>query len=512
MRFVNSVRNSAVMLLWQLLNVVAGFVLRTVFIKQLGFDYLGLNSVMESVLMLLSMAELGIGTSVAFALYGPIERGDEAKIGTLMAFYRRVYHVIAIITAVLGLLLVPFLNVITNGAADVIPNVTAIYLLFLTNTVLSYFFSYRRTLVSAYQLHYINSTNENIFLLIKYILQAVVLIVSRNYLLFLVIQICCVFLSNVFIYRKTSKMYPFLRQYRNERLPKEDGTLMRKSVVSLMFQRLSAALVTGTDNLMINSVGLVVMGIYSNYSMIISTISRVLSQVFQSVIGSVGNLMVQDDDQYKYGVYKEMMFINFAVYFTICVVLGSAAERFIHLWVGEAGVMSPWITFVVLMNFYMTGMRQTNILVIDSSGLFNHLRLKAVLEVFINLAVSFLFLMVFQMGVYGVLLGTTVSIAATCLWWEPYVIFKYAFRSSSLPYFIKYGVYFAVTLITAVLSRLVCDQIPGDGFVALILSGLVSFAFAAAAVLLLFGRTREFQSLWARCKGLAAGFHKSKGV
>ena len=164
------------------------------------------------------------------------------------------------------------------------------------------------------------------------------------------------------------------------------------------------------------------------------------------------------------------------------------------------------------MNFYMTGMRQTNILVIDSSGLFNHLRLKAVLEVFINLAVSFLFLMVFQMGVYGVLLGTTVSIAATCLWWEPYVIFKYAFRSSSLPYFIKYGVYFAVTLITAVLSRLVCDQIPGDGFVALILSGLVSFAFAAAAVLLLFGRTREFQSLWARCKGLAAGFHKSKGV
>ena len=116
------------------------------------------------------------------------------------------------------------------------------------------------------------------------------------------------------------------------------------------------------------------MGIYSNYSMIISTISRVLSQVSQSVIGSVGNLMVQDDDQYKYGVYKEMMFINFAVYFTICVVLGSAAERFIHLWVGEAGVMSPWITFVVLMNFYMTGMRQTNILVIDSSGLFSHIK------------------------------------------------------------------------------------------------------------------------------------------
>ena len=504
MRFVNSVKNSAVMLAWQLVNVVAGFALRTIFIKQLGFDYLGLNSVMESVLMLLSMAELGIGTSVAFALYAPIERGDEEKIGMLMAFYRRVYHAIAFVTAGLGLLLTPFLKIITNGATEVIPHVTVIYLLFLTNTVLSYFFSYRRTLISAYQLHYINSTNENVFLLIKYILQAAVLIVYRNYILFLVIQVVCVFLSNLFIFRKSDKMFPFVRKYKKTKLSRGDAALMQKSVVSLMFQRLSAALVTGTDNLMINSVGLVVMGVYSNYSMIISTISRVLSQVFQSVIGSVGNLMVQKDENHKFDVYKELMFLNFAVYSVICVVLGSAAERFIRLWVGEAGVMSPWITFVVLMNFYMTGMRQTNILVIDSSGLFNHLRMKAVLEVVINLIVSFLFLVVFQMGVYGVLLGTTVSIVSTCLWWEPVVIHKFAFRRSPLAYFVKYAVYFAATLATAFVSRIICDLIPGEGFFSLCLSGLASFGLAVLMLVLLFGRTTEFKSLWMRLVGLAA--------
>ena len=502
MRFFNSLRNSVIMLMWQVVNVVAGFVLRTIFIRQLGFDYLGINGVMESILMLLSMAELGIGTSVAFALYAPIERGDERKIGVLMAFYRRVYHIIALLSAVIGLCLIPFLGLLTGDASETVPNITLIYILFLANTVLSYFFSYKRTLISAYQMHYINSINENIFLIIKYILQAAVLLLYRNYIAFLVIQIVCVLVSNVFIYRKCNKMYPFVEKYKKERLPKEDSELMRLSVTSLMFQRLSAALVTGTDNIMINSVGTVIMGIYSNYSMIISTITRVLSQTFQAVMGSVGSLMVQEDGKHKYDVYLELTFTNYIIYSVICVILGSVMERFINLWVGAEGVMSPWITFVVLLNFYMTGMRQANILVIDSSGLFNYLRKKAVLEVIINLVVSLLFLVFLDLGVYGVLLGTTVSIVSTCLWWEPFVIHKYSFGKSLKKYFARYALYFFITVFSAFLSRFLCSMIPGEGFLSLIASGAVSLCTAVLVILLVFGRTAEFKNVYGRFASL----------
>ncbi len=502
MRFQNSIKNSAVMLGWQMLNVLAGFALRTVFVRMLGLEYLGVNAVMEGVLLLLSMTELGIGTSVAFGLYEPIEHGDEERIGALMAFYCRMYRIVAAVTAVLGLALVPFLPAITHGATEQVPNLTLIYLLFLTNTVLSYLMSYRRTLISANQLHYINSNIENGFLLGKYVLQAAVLIFFHSYIGYLVIQIVMVFASNLMIYIKCGKMYPFLNRYKKARLSKEDGQLMKRSVVSMMFLQLGSALVSGVDTLLINTVGLVTSGVYSNYSMIISTISRVLSQVFEAVTGSVGNLMVQKDPDHKYSVYREMIFTNFVIYFYICNVLAGAASRFIALWMGEEAVMPAAITFIILVNFFMKGMRQVNLMVIRAAGLFNYLRLKSVLEIIINFIVSVLFLVVLDMGVYGVLLGTVVSVLSTCFWWEPYVVHKYAFGKSLRRYFVDYVIYAAVTLPAGLISWKLCAAIPGGGVISLIGSGIVSSAVAVAVLLLVFGRGKELRSLVARMSEL----------
>lgn len=162
MRFINSLRNSSLALVGQITTILLGFVLRWFFIHTFGQEYLGVNSVMESVLTLLSMTELGIGTSVAFAMYKPINDNDEKRVGSLMAFYRRVYHLIGVVTAILGVLLIPFMRFFTKDAASV-DNMNFIYLLFLSNTVLSYFFSYKRTLLSAYQENYINSVSEDVF-------------------------------------------------------------------------------------------------------------------------------------------------------------------------------------------------------------------------------------------------------------------------------------------------------------------------------------------------------------
>ena len=148
MRFLNSLRNSALALLGQVVSIVLGFGVRWVFVRQLGQEYLGVNSVMESVLMILSMAELGIGTSVAFALYKPIADGDEKRIASLMAFYKLVYRILGVGTALVGPLLIPFLGFFTREAVEV-AHINGIYLLFVLNTVLSYFFSYKRTMWSA---------------------------------------------------------------------------------------------------------------------------------------------------------------------------------------------------------------------------------------------------------------------------------------------------------------------------------------------------------------------------
>ena len=119
MRFFNSMRNSVAAFLGQIITILFGMVIRWIFVHMLGQEYLGVNSVMESMLMLLSMTELGISTSVAFALYKPIDEGDERRIGSLMAFYRKVYHAMGILTAVIGPMLIPFMGFFTKEAVNV---------------------------------------------------------------------------------------------------------------------------------------------------------------------------------------------------------------------------------------------------------------------------------------------------------------------------------------------------------------------------------------------------------
>ncbi len=497
MRFKNSLRNSSVALAGQIITLLMGFVVRWLFIRALGKEYLGVNSVMESMLALLSMTELGIGTSVAFALYKPIDDGDEHRIGTLMAFYRKTYHVIGILTAAVGPMLIPFMRFFTREATDV-SHVNLIYLLFLANTVISYFFAYKRTLLSAYQNNYINSVTEDMFAVLKYILQAVSLICYKSFIGYLVINVICTIGTNVTISAICDKKYPFTKKYRQEKLYDEDKATLKKSVVSLMYQKIGAKLVTGTDNLMISYANIVLMGVYSNYAMIVSIISRIVYNVLYSITGSIGNLMVQKDKELKYKVFEEFVFATFGFYFMISIGMAGCLERFIALWAGEDWVLSHAVTFVVILNFFLMGMRQPNVVVIEAAGLFNRLRLKAVGEVLVNLVVSFVFLIVFNMGLYGVLFGTTVSMVSVCIWWETLAVHKFALEAPQRRFYLNYIHYLATACVGCFAAFGVSELIPVGGIFGLLLSGIAAMMIFVLLILVLYGRSRQFKALLAR--------------
>ncbi len=494
MRFLNSLRNSVLALFGQIITILLGFGVRWLFIHKLGQDYLGVNSVMESMVMILSMTELGIGTSIAFALYKPIDDGDEKRIGSLMAFYRKVYHAIGILTAVIGPLLLPFMRFFTKDAADM-ANINLIYLLFLLNTVLSYFFAYKRTLLNAYQQSYVNSVSEDLFAVLKYILQAIVLIVYKSYIGYIIINMVCAILTNIVISSVCDKKYSFVKKYKKEKLMPEDKVGIRKSIISLMYQKIGAKLVTGTDNLMISYAKLSLMGIYSNYAMVISIVSRVVYNVLRSVIGSVGNLMIDKDKEHKYNVFEEFVFANFCFYFLISIGFSACLERFILIWAGDGWLLSPLVTFVVILNFFLMGMRQPNIVVIEAAGLFNKMRMKAVGEVLVNLVVSFLFLIVFKMGIYGVLFGTTVSMVSVCIWWEIMAVHKYTLNKSARRYTGKFVGYLLTALAGCFGVYYVGNALPVSGIAGLLLSGVIATIVYAMLILVIYGRSTEFKAL-----------------
>ncbi len=494
MRFLNSLRNSAVAFLGQMVTILLGMVLRWFFVHSLGKEYLGVNSVMESVLMLLSMTELGIGTSVAFALYAPIDAGDEKRVGSLMAFYRKVYHALGFGTLLLGPLLMPFMRFFTREAT-VVAHMNGIYLLFLLNTVLSYFFAYKRTLLSAYQQSHINSLTEEIFTVVKYILQGVVLVVYKSYIGYLVINVVCTLLANIVISRICDTRYPFLKQYRKEKLCTEDKDNLKQSVVSLMYQKVGAKLVTSTDNLMISYAKLALMGIYSNYSMIVSIASRLVYTALTAITGSVGNLMVQKDKELKYKVYEEFVFATFAVYFFIAAGFSACLERFIVLWAGEDWLLSPLITFVVVLNFFLNGMRQPHVVIIEADGLFNHLRLKAVGEVLVNLVVSLLFLLVLDMGIYGVLFGTTVSMVSVCIWWEAHAVHKYTLEASGKAHALQFLGYTLTAAVGCFAAYGAGRLIPVGGIGGLLFAGCAAVAIFAVLLLGVYRKSAPYKAL-----------------
>lgn len=209
MRSVNSLKNTSYAMLTQILSLIFKFIIQTIFIKTLGAEYLGVNGLFTNVLQMLSLAELGIGSAITYNLYKPLANNNEKEIKAYMNFYKKAYNFIGLFILIIGLCITPFLKFFIKNQSQV-DNLNLIYLLFLLNTVLSYFFAYKRSIIIADQKSFLDSQNLLIKTIIQTILQVLILIFTKNYILFLVIQIACTFFSNIFISRKANKLYPYL--------------------------------------------------------------------------------------------------------------------------------------------------------------------------------------------------------------------------------------------------------------------------------------------------------------
>lgn len=287
-RTYKSLKNTSIALVAQIFSVVLSFITRTIFIHSLGVGYLGLNGLFSNILSMLSLAEMGIGTAIVYEMYKPLATNDEPKTAAFMNLYRSLYKYIGFFIAVVGASLIPYLDVFINDSPDV-SNIEYIYILFLANAVLSYFFTYLRSIIIADQKAYISNINTIIFLVIQNIFQILSLIIFKNYYLYLIIQIVCTVLSNVEISIRANKLFPYLKKYKREKITKAEQIGLFKNVIGMMSAKIGAIVVNGTDNLLISAfVGLSSVGLYSNYTLIVNTVKTLFVQSISAITASVG--------------------------------------------------------------------------------------------------------------------------------------------------------------------------------------------------------------------------------
>ena len=484
----------------QFFTMLLSFINRMVFIRCLSAAYLGVNGLFTDVLSILNFAELGIGTAMVFSMYEPAARDDEQKLARLMNLYKWMYRAVAASVLLFGLVLLPFLPHLIKGGEG-IEHITLIYMIYVFGSASSYLLNYKSSIYQAYQKGYIRAGWNMVCEFIKTVLQIAILLLTGNFILYLVVQQAVQFLPNIMVSRRVDKEFPYLKECRE--LPdKEERNGILKNIGAMSMHKLAIVIVRNTDSLLMSSfIGLTTVGLYSNYRLVLNALNNLLNKFATAFSGSVGNFAALENSDRLYRVYKEMDFLFFVQSAYLTGGLMMLFNPLIALLFGGEYCLAikglNTTVVVIVAEFYITRMRQTNLLFREVMGLFWNDRYKAVAESVINLVVSLV--LVQRYGVAGIIGGTIISTLCTCVWVEPYIFLKYgvqdAWQKKLRAYFAEYLKRLLLTAAVSAAAVLWVQRFPVGNFGVFVLDGLLYTVVFAGGIVLVYHGSEEYDTL-----------------
>ncbi len=476
------------------LNTVVGFVCRMIFVQCLSADYLGVNGLFTSLLSMLSLAELGIGSAVVFALYKPLAENDEAKIASLVRLYGAAYRIIGLAVAAVGLALMPFLNLIIQSQPAIQESIYLLYAVNLFNTASTYFFSYRSSLIVAAQQNYIVAAVNYMVTICQSILQIAALLLFRNYMAYLLIQSLGVFVNNVVVSRIAVKKFPYIKKKDVQPLPKAERKQIFSNVRDLTFYKISGLLVNSTDNILVTFFdGLTVTGIASNYTMLVNTLNSLLSLLFNGLTASIGNHNVTENKDSQFEMFRFLNLMNFWIFGWGALGIIFCSGDLVELCFGADYVMGFEIPLVMALNFYTVGMMNAVWTYKHTLGLFRYGRFLQIGTGILNIIFSIL--LGRSWGVFGILLATTLARGMTNLWYDPFVVMKHGFFRSPWIYLKRYCCNLVVLLIAGGVCWIVFRFVGGSALVRSLIKIVLCSLITNCVFLVAFFETPEFEKL-----------------
>lgn len=421
-----SLTNVLVTLLTNAIILVTAFIVQKVLIMTLGSDYNGINGLFTSVISMMSLTDLGIGSAIIYHLYRPVAKSDYDVICSLLRFYRNSYITISIVVLVIGCALMVFMPGIV-GNVVINDNIYLIFILFLLDCLVSYFLSYKKSLLYAYQLNYVLDGVHFIYYILQNAAQIFVLVYYQSFILFLLLKTICKIVENLTISSYIKKHYSFTQNKQILPLSKDIRNDIFKKIKALLFHRLGRLFITGSDSLVITGVlGILHMSIYTNYHLIIGGITALLNKIFETLTSSVGNFLLDSNKSQRYEIYRKIDFLNFWFFGCVSVVLFSIMQPFITLWVGEKYLFQNTTLFFLVINFYQEGMRASILTFKDAAGIYHEDRFIPVIEAVLNVFISIFF--AYKIGIIGIFIGTIISSGVVYFYSYPKYVCKPLFN------------------------------------------------------------------------------------
>ena len=491
-RTKNATRNIVFDGALEMMNMLFPFAIRSVMLHYLGTEYLGLNGLFKSLLMFLNLAELGVGSAMVFSMYKPIAEDDTFTICALLRLYRTLYRIIGLAIAAVGLLLMPVLRNLIKGDLPAGMNLYILYLMNLGNTVMTYWlFAYKSSLLQAHQRRDVISKVSLAIRLTEYVLKMLILIYTRNYYLYLSVQLLCQLAVNLLTAVCATKMYP--RYVPEGKLSKEKTLDVFRRVRDLFTSKLSATVFDAADTLVISAfMGLTALALYQNYYFIITALRMMLIVVLNACMAGVGNKLVMESKEANYRDLEKISLLFLWVLGVSSSMLLCMYQPFIRVWMGEDNMLAVGLVFCFVVYYYSMGANKLINMFKDAAGIWRVDRWRPLTAALVNLGLNLA--TVQWLGLYGVLLSSVFSIVFIQIPWLFRNLFREVFpRQRMGKYILLFCSVTTVSLISCGVSWFVCGLFTLDVWSTLFLNAVVSFLVPNLCCFAVYGRNPVFR-------------------
>lgn len=490
-RTKNAARNMVFGILLKLYQTVVPFAMRTVMICFLGVEYLGLNSLFVSVLQVLNLAELGVGSAMVFSMYKPIAEDDHGTICGLIKLYRTYYRVIGLVIAVIGTCLTPFIPKLIHGNIPPDMNVYILYLLNLGATVLSYWlFAYRNSLIVAHQRVDIVSKITVIANTIQYILQIIAVVCLKNYYLYVIILLLNQVIINIATAVASIRLFPGYKP--NGDLPKETVKCINQRIRDLFTSKIGNIVVNSADSIVISAfLGLTVLAVYQNYHYISTSIIGFVTVIFNSCTAGIGNSIIVETKEKNFNDLKIFTFLlswiaGLAATCYLCLV-----QPFMDMWVGKELMVGFSTVICFVIHLYIYEINALLNLYKDSAGMWHEDRFRPLVTAGVNLILNLL--LVNYLGIYGVILCTVISMLLVGMPWILHNLFTVVFeRKYMRQYVCKLLLHLIIVATVAAIAYFVCSCINLNDILTIIIRLIVCMIIVNGLYITMFRRFAEY--------------------
>lgn len=475
-------------------RIACPFIIRTTILYLMGTLYMGLDGLFVSILGILSLAELGVGSALTYAMYKPLANGNDEEVCALLQFYKKCYRIIGLVILGVGLALLPFLSLLIKGDYPTDTNIYVLYLIYLSNSVLSYFlYAYKNSLLTAMQRFDIVSNINSVLYIIQAVIQVILLLTTRNYYCYVLVMPLFTAAINLATERYSSMRYP---QYccRGELDIVQKQEIMT-NVKGIIFQKIGDVVLTSVDSIVISMfLGLNILAVYNNYYYIIMALFSFSGILMSSLIPSVGNSCASESREKTFDDFRKFNFMYMWIAAWGSAFLLCLYQPFMKLWVGEELMLT--FIYVVLFTVYFFIFKWMDMLhvYLQATGIWWQTRYIPLIAAAINLVGNIMLVML--IGLPGVIISTIVSILFVYNLGYLIAMLKIYFNKiDELPRMIFRQLYYlSVAIISSTITYVVSMQFFPTGLECFIWRIFVCALVPNVVMVVCFHRLAEFRS------------------